>query len=627
MAVKIETQAAAVPFFQDRSRMFIWGMLALMLVAGWGLRLYYITDPPLDFHPQRQYWDANRTRYMYYNVLKHFTSVPDWKMEIAKGNADISTEPPIIESLAVAGYLLTGGENLAIPRGIVATLYVLGGLCLFLLAARIFSAFPAFVALGYYLFLPFAVQSTRTFQPDPMMVMLMVASLYFLYRYAEEQTLKRLITAGIVTMLALLAKPTSALFVIIPFALLILSKAAVETKGFRQLKPLRRVLPPAHVVLFVGVVVLGLVWTVWNYAHGGGVAQQAAKTHIPELFHDPLWWKGYWIMIWGGALQYWALVFGLLGLLLELVRWVIGFYNGRPRNASWMLIGGWIGYAIYFYAFNYHVQSHIYYNLPMVPIVALSVAALISAASEWLFTSPVMRWLVIAGWLGYLGYLFFFKLPAMLRLPLAPGVEQPNPLAALFTPAVPILALTLGVLVAVMVMRLRKRADTFRSTAAIIAGILLALLVITNMNAVAKMQAQAHPRLAMIQKTLEGIGERVNHTRKAVFLTSGYGDPLKYHGIMGGSWWPTQADFAAEQMRGEPSKTTVERLQSFIDLGDEVFIIDWTEFREFQMQPELMRLLADNYPLRWQPTNPDGPDENTYFVFDLLHPRRPLPAR
>ncbi|MHB0936112.1 MAG: ArnT family glycosyltransferase [Armatimonadota bacterium] len=624
MAVTTKTQSTAMPLLKDRRRMLLWGLLALMLVAGWGLRLYYITDPPLDFHPQRQYWDANRARFMYYSVLKHFSPVPEWKMEIAKGNADISTEPPIVESLAVAGYLLTGGESLAIPRGIVATLYVIGGLFLFLLASRLFSAFPAFVALGYYLFLPFAVQSTRTFQPDPLMVMLMTTSLYFLYRYTEEQTLKRLITAGVFTMLALLAKPTSVLFVIIPFALLIIAKLVRETKGFRRLETCRRVFPPIHVIIFCGVVLLGLSWTIWNLLQGGGVAQQAAKTHMPQLFHNPLWWKGYWIMIWGGALQYWALVFGLLGIVVECIRWT----RDRSRFAIWLILGSWIGYTVYFYAFNYHVQSHIYYNLPMVPIVALSVAALVSAAAEWIFTSKPVRWLVISGWVGYLIVLFFIQLPAVLRVPQPSELEQPNPVAMLFSSAaVPIFALTLGASIAIIIMQLRARARTFHDTAGILAGITLAILLIGTLNGVAGMQAQAHPRLAMIQKTLETIGERVSHTRKAVFFTYGYGDPLKYHGIMGGHWWPTQADFAAERMRGERQKSTVERLQTFINMGDELFIIEWTQFMEFQQQPELMQLLADNYPILWQPTNPEAPDENSYFIFDLTHPRQPLPMQ
>ena len=626
MTVNAETQTTAVPLLRARRRLLLWGLLAITLLAGWGLRLYYITDPPLDFHAQRQYWDANRARLMYYRALQRSTTIPDWQMKIASANADQNnTELPIVESLAVAGYLLAGGEYLAIPRGIVASLYVLGGLFLFLLAARIFSAFPAFVALGYYLFLPFAVQATRTFQPDPLMVMLIVVSLYFLHRYTEEQTLRRLLPAGILTALTVLAKPNSLFFIIVPFALLILVKAIHETKGFKDRKALARVLPLSHVAIFTVLVVLGLSWTTWNYLHGGGVAQQAAKTHKPELFLDPIWWKGYWMIVWGSALQYWALVFGLLGLAAAGVQWARNRSDIRARAACWLLVGGWLGYALYFYAFNYHVQSHIYYNLPMVPIAALSLAALVSAVPGWLYAGKTAQWLAIAGFLGYLCYLFFIKLPIVIGAPppqMPPGTPPPNPLVATFTPFVPFAALSLAALIAVVAMRLRLRPKSLHASAGVLAGIMLALLLTGATIMIGRTQAKVHPQLADFQRLLEDIGKRVGHTQNAVFLTYGYGDPLKFHGMMGGSNWPMLMDIDVEtKLRGEQARTTLDRLHEAVDPGRDYFIVDGTQFQEFEMQSELKKLLLDTYPVLAQP--PYSP----YWIFDLQHPLKPLPAR
>lgn len=539
-------QSDGVPIFAGRHRMLLWIMLMAMLVAGLWLRLYHITEPPFDFHSQRQYWDANRARLMYYQSLEStMNAVPRWQMEIARANADISTEPPIIESLAVAAYHVAGGENLALPRGISSALYVIGGLFLFLLAVRLFSPLPAFVALGYYLFLPFAVQSTRTFQPDPLMTASVCAGLYFLYRYVEQQTLARLLTAAPFVALALLAKPISIFFTVVPFAALLLGKFI----GEKDWKQRRRVFPLGHVAIFTGVVLLGLAWTLWSMAKGGGVAQQAAKTFIPALFGNPAWWEAYWQGIWEENLMYWALTGGLLGILCELIRWILGLFYNKPRPIFLFLLGGWIGYVAYFYFFNYHVQSHVYYNLPMVPILALSLAALFSAAVA----------LVTAK---------FKQLPT-----LAPAIF----------------------------------------------GVVFASVLIFSIVKTAG--SQVHPDFAQLQQIYEEIGDRVGHTRKAAFLTYGYGDPLKYHGMVSGGWWPTQADFMAEQMRGEPPKTTVVRLRRHQDAGHEAFIIDPTMFEEFNRQPELEKLLAETYPVIYQP--PDFP----YLIFDLRYPLKPLPER
>ena len=60
-----------------------------------------------------------------------------------------------------------------------------------------------------------------------------------------------------------------------------------------------------------------------------------------------------------------ALILGLVGIFL--------FEAGQSRK--WML-GLWLGYAIYGFTFAYHIGTHDYYQLPLIPILALSIAPL-----------------------------------------------------------------------------------------------------------------------------------------------------------------------------------------------------------------------------------------------------------
>ena len=96
-------------------------------------------------------------------------------------------EPPVLEFVVALGYLLLGSEALWIARLIVSLAWCLGGLALFALVKESVSGVPALVALGYYLFLPFGVTASRSFQPDPMMVMWVMLAAYALYRWSESQ--------------------------------------------------------------------------------------------------------------------------------------------------------------------------------------------------------------------------------------------------------------------------------------------------------------------------------------------------------------------------------------------------------------------------------------------------------
>ena len=49
-----------------------------------------------------------------------------------------------------------------------------------------------------------------------------------------------------------------------------------------------------------------------------------------------------------------------------------------------MLIGLWGGYIAYGMTFSYHITTHDYYNLPIIPIVALSLSISIAILAEQL---------------------------------------------------------------------------------------------------------------------------------------------------------------------------------------------------------------------------------------------------
>src|SRR5512143_2608225 len=147
--------------------------VTLLLILGMSIRLYDLTDLPLDFYPTRQLLSALKARGMYYQGR---TDVPEWQRRFAvqewKNKAEI--EPEIVERLVALTYRFTG-EQLWIGRVYSSLFWVAGGLFLYWLSRDLSSAAGALLALALYLLLPFGVIASRSFQPDPLMTMLIVA--------------------------------------------------------------------------------------------------------------------------------------------------------------------------------------------------------------------------------------------------------------------------------------------------------------------------------------------------------------------------------------------------------------------------------------------------------------------
>ncbi len=82
----------------------------------------------------------------------------------------------MLEALVALSYRLWG-ENLAIPRIYSILFWLTGAAFLFDLACRLTHRDGAFVSLLFYLFLPFGIYASRSFQPDPLMVALTLSAL------------------------------------------------------------------------------------------------------------------------------------------------------------------------------------------------------------------------------------------------------------------------------------------------------------------------------------------------------------------------------------------------------------------------------------------------------------------
>ena len=353
-----------------------WLAVGVAVLAALGIRLYQIDEPPLDFQPERQLHGAILARWYY---LKTQDSTPLWKKQVAERSAHdegIVGEPPLLEFVASNAYRVAGGEHLWIPRTLSTLLWLAGGAFLFLIARRLASLGAALCGLAFYLFVPFGVSASRSFQPDPLMVALILATVLAIVRHHERPSAGRLFAAASLAALALLVKPVFAVF---PIAGALLA-LAVAREG------VRRTVTDPHVYLFGLIALLpSLAYYLWGTVVDNFLEGRAGGRVLPELLLESDFWRGWFHLAThavGGSV---ALLAGLAGIVLA---------RGTARA---LIVGLWLGYLAFGLTNTYPIYTHDYYSLQLVPIVALSLLPLADRTLPWLTRLPRALQLALAG--------------------------------------------------------------------------------------------------------------------------------------------------------------------------------------------------------------------------------------
>jgi hypothetical protein len=324
-----------------------------LFAIAFSIRLYKIGEPPLDFSTIRQYQNAHIARGIFYETND---SITEEKKHIAKINMErmgFVLEPRIIENAAVLGYRLAGAEHLWIPRLLSSIFWTIGGIFLYLTARMLFSPGVALFSAFFYLFLPYSILSSRVFQPDPFMIMLMLGSIYGIMRYNERPSRSNRGGAAFVAAVAVLVKPYCVFIIFGAFLSLVIFREGFWKSAFQK-----------NTILFGFLIILP---SIVHYGYGmlsnaGFLGEHAKGSFLPHLIISPSFWGG-WLYMIGRVTGYIAFVLAVLGLFK------VG--QGQTRN---LLFGLWAGYFLFGLSATYQMHTHSYYHMPFIPIAALSLA-------------------------------------------------------------------------------------------------------------------------------------------------------------------------------------------------------------------------------------------------------------
>jgi len=323
--------------------------LLLLFTAALAIRLYDLTDLPLDFHPTRQLLSAIKARALYYETQPDGISTEQLEAGIYFAKLKATVEPVVFERLVAFTYGFTG-EYVWIARIYSSLFWLIGGVFLFLLIRDLVSFEGALLSTAYYLLFPYAIIGSRSFQPDVLMVTLIVAFWWAFARWMRSPTWTGAVLAGLLGGFALFIKFTAAFFVIGAALGLVLSRYRFRDlfrSGQVWLIAILGALPASGYLIY-GLFIKGTL---------GG---QFAGRFIPALLLSPL-----------NYLQ-WAVKADLAAGVVFIALGLLGFLLAERGLLRSLMTGLWIAYLTYSLFFNYHVATHDYYHLPFIPIVAVS---------------------------------------------------------------------------------------------------------------------------------------------------------------------------------------------------------------------------------------------------------------
>lgn len=342
-------------------------LIALMAV-GFVARAYQIGSISNQFHTTRQFYTAQMVRGDYYANA----DVPEWRRAVALANQPLGLEPPVIQTVALVGYKLVGSEQLWIPRTFSALMWVIGGFFLFLAARKIMRPEAALIAVAFYLFTPYGIAASRSFQANPTMIALSVITYFAILHYFERPSKKRLFWAILSAASANVVMVYTVFTIYLLFGWLSLQRYGIR-RVFKE--------PDTWLFSFFALLPAGLYY-IYGLFFSGTLASQTGALFNPNLWRSPDYW-GDWIGRIGIVVGYLPVIFSIQALI-----------TARKPLQSAVIRSLWLGYFIYGFVINWPIMSHDYYSMPLIPIVALSLGSVVDFVTVRLKTPRLRPWAV-----------------------------------------------------------------------------------------------------------------------------------------------------------------------------------------------------------------------------------------
>ena len=343
-------------------------MTGVLLALALGVSLVSITPEP----PCPTLTGASlAARAIYFRLSP--SDVPEWRRMVVDDYMAHATRPAplVVESIAAVAFVATGRESVWTARVLSVIYWVTGGIFVIAAARRLTTPTGGLLAGLVFLFLPWALTQSRSFQPDAFAVLCLCGSLLAILRFDSDATTRRLIVAALATGLAVFVRFMTGFFLVPVFVALGMRRHGVV-----------RVLARRETLAYIATAIAPTaLYYLYGLATDPLLTRRAQAVLVPSLYLQPGFWASWGAMI--GTTVTWPVFLGALATVWWTPR-------GAPRVA---LLAMWLGYVAYGLVFNFHIATHPYYQTLGVPMLALSLAPLGRPLDR---ASPMVRGLALA---------------------------------------------------------------------------------------------------------------------------------------------------------------------------------------------------------------------------------------
>ena len=338
-------------------------LIILIFISAIALRFVDFDDPPLDFHPARQMHSALMARGFF---LKNSGYLKDQSPEYNReamilGTLEPWIEPPIYEKLTAALYRIFDTVDLRIPRATSILFWIIGGIGLALLTDELLGTAGMFGALGWYLFFPYGVIASRSFQPDIIVVCLLIWTMYFLKHWTDDpKSLPLTLAVGFCSGTCILVKQVAA-FPLGPA----IAAGLISSNTLKKAIKNWRVLLAAFLALAPM-----LAYNYWGYFVKGFLVQQyQGRFFLSELVSPSFYVR--WMRMIDQVFTIPLFFCSIFGILMI-----------REKNSRVSWLAYFAGYILYGLCLPHHIGTHNYYQLLIFPFAAVGLASLVKTAAR-----------------------------------------------------------------------------------------------------------------------------------------------------------------------------------------------------------------------------------------------------
>lgn len=325
------------------------------IVVAFILRLFWITNQPLDWHAFRQADTASVTRefvlngidllHPHYHDLANIQSGKDnlagWRM----------VEFPWVNGLTAALILVTRGNEIVIGRlvNVLFSLLAIGSV--YWLVKRVSDERLALVSATVMSVLPYSVFYSRALLPEAAMLGTSMVSLVAFDIWLEQRSWKWYITSLIALSLALLLKPFVLFFGGVYLALIWYRRG---WKGFFAWQNF----------VYAGLAILPLWWwRQWIEQFPSGIPANDWLWNSNGIRWRPAWFR--WL--------FWERLTLLIGGVVGAILGALNIIKWKEKSVMiWFL--WWVGILAYFSAIATGNVQHDYYQTLVIPIISITIA-------------------------------------------------------------------------------------------------------------------------------------------------------------------------------------------------------------------------------------------------------------